>query len=543
MKVFIFDGIRTTPELSFAIRYFKAIGGAMYSASHNPPDHNGQKVFDEHGGQLIPPFDEELVSEVTESVNEIKQVSYEQGVKSGMINVIDEAVDQAYVIAAAEVTRSKERALKIVYTPLHGCGITSVPKVMGSLGFLVINDPKTSNPSGRFENVTFNIPNPEVKESFDASLECAKKESADLLLNSDPDADRIGVMVFHKGEWVFLNGDQICSILVAYIEGKTRNQKNRIMIKTAPTTALISRICFKHDVVLIGDLLIGFKYIANELNKLEANGKIGDFLFAGEESYGHCSGNYIREKDACTAAIWLSELSAELKPRGKTIIDYLDDIYAAYGYFNNHQTEIRMLGAVGFDRMRQIMDSLRNNPPAAFGKFKINGIEDGWSRIPIVSQTDRVSKNLINFLIEPDLPGIDSIRAFIRPSGTEPKLKVYFEIGAKPVGLSGLSRSKTDVDSLMAELEQEAMKAWYKIIGIDFPDRGVLLFWQLPLDLKMKYFEIEKDIEKLKSEPDDARRKEKLLAVISFLGADPIGKMDRAFAAKYGQPVLKFLNL
>ncbi len=542
MKVYIFDGIRTTPELSFTIRHLKTVAGAMYSASHNPPDHNGQKVFDEYGGQLIPPYDEELVKEVTQNVKEIKFIDYNQGRADGLINPIGNYVDKEYIKAVLPLSRSKARAAKIVYTPLHGCGITSVPKVMESLGFSVILDPKTANPSGRFENVTFNIPNPEVVESFDASLECAKKENADILLNSDPDADRIGVMVKHGGEWKFLNGDQIYSILAGYAEEKTRSdRKAGIMIKTAPTTGLAVKICQANNIELIGDLLVGYKYIANTMNRLEREGRIGDFLFAGEESYGYSSGNYIREKDACLGAIWLSELTAELKLQGKTVVDYLDDIYARYGYFYNHQTEIRMLGAAGFDNMRRIMDSLRANPPATYGRFAISSIEDGWSRLPFVSMTDKISKNMLVFNIKPADSAIDSMRLTIRPSGTEPKLKIYFEVGAKPT--AELEHIKNAVADIAKELEREAVKTWCRIVGVELPDRAFLLFWQVPLEDKMEYFKIEPRIEALRDEPDTAMRQKKLAEILVFLGPGASGKINKAFAAKYGATVEEYLSL
>jgi len=544
VKVFIFDGIRTTPELSFAIRHLGAISGAMYSASHNPPDHNGQKVFDEYGGQLIPPYDENLVNEVTQNIKEIKFIDYNQGVREGMINLIGEEIDKEYVKAAARLSCSMARDIKIVYTPLHGCGITSVPKVMERLGFSVIQDSRTSNPSGKFENVTYNIPNPEVIESFDASLECAEKEGADILLNSDPDADRLGVMVKHKSEWVFLNGDQIYSILAGYIEEKTHNsRKTGIMIKTAPTTGLAVKICAANNIELIGDLLVGYKYIADVMNRLEKENRINDFLFAGEESYGYSSGNYIREKDACVGSIWLSELAAELKPQGKTIIDYLDEIYSKYGYFRNHQTEIRMLGAIGFENMHRIMDNLRKNSPAAYGKFKIKSVEDGWNRLPFISGTDKVSKNMLVFNIEPLISGVDSMRITIRPSGTEPKLKIYFEVGSNPMPPEKLGEAKLLFESLTEELKREAMKYWYKIIGVDFPDRGFLLFWQLPLELKMKYFEIEPKIEALKEISDVAVRKKKLSEMLAFLGSGAINKVDKAFIAKNKVALKKYLGL
>ena len=425
IKVYVFENVRTTPELSFAIRYLGAVGGDVFSASHNPPTHNGKKVFDEFGGQLIPPEDEALVKEVTENVTTVKHIEFETGRADGMIELIGENIDNAYIAAAGQVSHSTERDLKIVYTPLHGTGTTSVTKVLRNLGFTVLEDPKTSNPSGAFENVTYQIPNPEVIESFTTTLHFAKKEDADIILSSDPDADRIGIMVHHNNNWVFLNGNEIATILAEYAAQKVPTPGKGVIVKTVVTTGAIERICKQHDLRLIDGLLIGFKYVGEEMNKLENQGEIDNFLLGVEESHGYLVGNYARDKDAVSAAVWLSELAADLKKKGKTLVDFLNDIYLNVGYFKNYLTEIRLLGASGQDRIHRIQDSLRTNTPASFGSFKVESFEDYATHQPIVSETDRVAKDLLVFQLSSDTTSA-SIKVTVRPSGTEPKIKIYY---------------------------------------------------------------------------------------------------------------------
>lgn len=544
IKVYVFDNIRTTPELSFAVRKIGAVAGDVFSASHNPPSHNGKKVYDEFGGQLVPPDDEALVDEVTKRVKGIKHLDYEKARRRGLIVTIPKSVDEAYVEAASSVSLSKARDIDIVYTPLHGCGHTSVTKALRGLGFKVKEDPKTSNPSGKFGNITFNIPNPEVVESFDTPLKCAEQENADILLNSDPDADRVGVMVKHHGEWRYLNGNEIAAILTEYVTSKRSKilGGQGVVIKTTVTTNLISEICKKKNLSLIGELLVGFKYVGAELNKLEENGDIGNFLVACEESNGYLAGNYARDKDAVTAAIWLSELAAALKEQSKTLVDYLNEIYAQYGYFRNYLTEIRLLGAEGNEKIHRIQHELRKRPPKSFGSFRVKYYEDCLQRKPIVSKTDRSSKDVLIYKLEP-LPGTTSLKVTVRPSGTEPKTKMYFEIGTEPAGNNQLAKTKREVEQLLQDLERDFMKACYKIIDVEFPDRGFLLFWQLPLDDKMRYFEIEPAIAKLRSVKRKVDRQKKLNDLLSFLGADPITKIDKAWQAKYGQPVDEYLKL
>lgn len=544
IKVYTYEDIRTTPEMSFAIRQLGAVAGANISASHNPPDHNGKKIYDEFGGQLIPPDDEELVNEVTDNVREILEMPYNDALAQGLISILGKDIDDAYINAAASVSLSDERDVNIVYTPLHGCGVTSVYRVMKQEGFDIREDPKTSNPSGAFENITFNIPNPEVIESFNTTLKFAKEEDADIILNSDPDADRFGAMVKQNDDWIFLDGHQIATILSEYVVQKRKHEfkGNEVIIKTSVTTGLVKEICEQNNIGIIGDLLVGYKYIADEMNKLEREGKIGGVLFSCEESNGYLAGDYSRDKDAVTPAIWLSELLAEQKKEGKGLIDYLDDIYVKYGYFKNYLTEVRMLGAMGHEKIHKIQAALRSDHPNSFGEFEIDELEDCQLRKPIVSETDRRSKDMLIFHLKPKGLAM-SLRVTIRPSGTEPKIKMYFEIGTGPMDPDELVNVRSEIDQMMMDLEKAVMLHCFNIIDVDFPERGFLLFWQLPLDDKMKYFEIETEIEGLRDIADLSDRKKALLDLISFLGADPVEKMDKAFKAKYKMSVLEYLDI
>ncbi|MDO8340367.1 MAG: phospho-sugar mutase [Candidatus Woesebacteria bacterium] len=544
IKVLIFDSPRTTPELSFTIRFTKAVAGDMFDASHNPPEHNGKKVYDEFGGQLIPPEDENLVTEVTQNVKEIKTISIDEAKNESLFILLGEKEDNAYFSEINNLSLSKSRSAILVYTPLHGVGSTSCFKLLEIAGFNITSDPKTSNQSGKFENVTFNIPNPEVRESFDTTLKFAMETNADLILNSDPDADRIGVMVKHKNKWVYLNGNEIGSILTRYSIEKWKEQgkKGGIVVKTTVTTNLATEICKANNIELIGDLPVGFKYIGEEMNKIEKEGRIDEFIFGLEESHGYIAGNYLRDKDAAIGALWLAELASELKDNNQTLVDYLDDTYSKYGYFKNYLTEIRLPGAEGMSQIRSIQDTLRSQKLTSLGKYAVNNVEDFWDRLPFLSETDKITKDVLIFHFEP-FQNYTSIKITLRPSGTEPKAKMYFEIGSKPVNLFELPQIKEQTDVLLKDFEKLFMLHCFKVLGVDFPERGFLLFWQLPLKDKLHYFEIEGEIKSLLSEKDIEIKKEKLNKILEFLGNDPIEKVDKAFTAKYNTGIREYLSI
>jgi phosphoglucomutase len=543
LKVYLFDGFRSTPELSYAIRHLKAVGGSMISASHNPPEHNGQKVFDEFGGQLIPPADENLVKEVTERMDKIEEITLEEAREKGLLHTLGANIDELYKEEMAQLSLSKERDIKIVYSPLHGTGLTNVLLGLETVGFKVNADPKTSVPSGKFEYVTFNIPNPEVEESFETALKYAKSIEADILLSSDPDSDRFGAMVHHQGKWVFLNGNELAIIFTEYLIDKKPQLKGQgIVIKTGVTTDLMTVMCEENAIHMIGDLLVGYKYVGEEMNKLERDGTIQNLLLSCEESHGYFTGDYIRDKDAASPAILFSELAAELKKEGRTVIDYLQDIYSRYGYFRNYLTEIRLPGAEGKAKIDEIQDALRKDPPELIGRFRVKESFDYQSLKPILSETDLISKNMLRFNLEP-VEGTIAIKVTVRPSGTEPKIKMYFEIGSTPFEKEKFDETKENVEEILHELEKDFMQYCYQIIGVDFPDRGFLLFWQLSLNIKLRYFEIETEIAELKEIKNKEERQKKLDELLKFLGSSPIEKIDKAFQAKYEAPVLEYLNL
>ena len=548
IKVYMFETVRSTPELSYAIRHLNAISGDMFSASHNLPTDNGKKVYDQFGGQLIPPEDQTLVDEVTGNVEEIKMLAFEKASAGGLIEFVGKQVDHAYYDAACRVSLSNARDIKIVFSPLHGTGITSVYPILKKLDFDVSLDPETSNLSGAFENVTFNIPNPEVIESFGSSLPYAEKVKADLLISTDPDADRIGIMLKHRDSWQFLTGNEIGIILTNYAISKyaslDRLNPNSTIIKTDVNTSLMQKIADQHGVKTIGDLLVGFKYIADVMNRIEQDGQIEDFIFGAEESHGYLTGNYARDKDAACAAIWLAEHAAELKAQQKTLLDDLNDIYAAYGYCHNYLTEIRLLGARGMEQISLIMDHLRDTKIDAFEDFTVKDRLDRrqGEPQPHLSQTDTSARNILIYYFE-DTPDTAGIRVTVRPSGTEPKIKMYFEIIGKPCDLEKLEEEKQHITAIRHRMEKAFMQYCYRLLDVDFPERGFLLFWQLPLVDKLKYFEIEEDIGSLKNISDAGDRKRELDKLLNFLGANPIQKINKAFEEKYKTGVLEYLDL
>ena len=385
-------------------------------------------------------------------------------------------------------------------------------------------------------------------ESFDSSLPYAETVKADILMSSDPDADRIGIMVKHNEKWQFLTGNEIGIILTNYAIAKYaaggRLNRNSVIIKTDVTTWLIEKIARKNNVQCIDDLLVGFKYIAAVMNRLEREATIDDFIFGAEESHGYITGNYARDKDAACAAVWLAEHAAELKKQNKTLVDDLNEIYAAYGYCHNYLTEIRLLGARGMEQIAHIMDHLRNAQIESFGSFIVDSRADRWQGEPQphLSKTDTSARNVLVYYLE-NKPQTERMKVTVRPSGTEPKVKMYFEVVGNPCPLDALEDEKKKITAIRQELEKSVMRYCYQLLDVDFPDRGFLLFWQLPLDDKLKYFEVEDDLANLKTLADPSSRKSQLDKLLSFLGANPVKKVDNAFRKKYKTGILEFLDL
>lgn len=554
IKCFLFDGPRSTPELSFAVRHLNAIAGDVFSASHNPPDHNGKKLYDRFGGQLIPPQDEALVQEVVERVQEVVSMPYEEAKQQGLVEIIGSTIDDAYTDAVVALSASQKRDVRVVCSPLHGTALVSVVPVLKKAGFDIELDPGTSTMSGKFENVTFNIPNPEVVQSFEAVLPFARQAQADVVLSADPDADRLGALVRHEGEFRFMNGNEIGVLLAQYIVQKRlpelrQQKKSGVIVKTAVTTDMIQSLCDHHGVECVGDLLVGFKYVGDVMNQLERDGRLDEFLLGTEESHGYLGGAYARDKDASIAALWLCEYAAQLKADEKTLVDALHEAYATYGYYKNYLTEIRLPGAEGRSQIDALQASLRAELPNTIstqssGVFRLERSEDYLDRTPIVSSTDEASKNVLVFYFTASNDDrIAHIKVTVRPSGTEPKIKMYFELGSTAFESEQLPAVQEHVETVLRRVEKAFMTECYKRIGYDFPERGFALFWQMPLQDKMKYFEVEPHIAMLKDVQDAAQRRAQLESLLSFMGADPIAKMNDAFTQHYGVGVEEYLEL
>ncbi len=548
VKVYLFTTFSSTPELSFAVRRANAVGGDMISASHNPPEFNGKKVVDETGGQLLPPGDQELVDVVVNEVTEIKVADFDEAVKNGLIHYFSGADHEAYLQAASGVSLNKAyRSAKILFSPFHGTSSQSVYPVLQRLGFDVTMDDESGKEDAAFSSITFNIPNPEVQEAYQNLIGPADSIGADIILTTDPDGDRIGLMTKEGDGWHFFNGNEIMAIVVGYMLSELKNEgklkPSNVIVKTLVTSNLITAIAKKYDVQVIGDLLVGIKYIAYEMNKLEKEGRISDFLLGGEESHGMVSGNYVRDKDSCVAAILLSEAASMCKDRGITLPTYLKEIYATFGYFRNYLTEIRLPGAEGMTNMAKIQSILRADKPKMFGTFEIASMRDMWDGEPFLSETDKVSRNMLVYMLKPKDPETVHIQVTIRPSGTEPKTKMYVEIGRKPVSIENISSDMAAADVVRGEVEKAVIIDLYKILGIDFPERGFLLFWQLSATDKLKYFDIEPQIEALSSVTDTKERQQKLDELLKFLGSNPVQKVDKAFEKKNGKGIRAYLQL
>lgn len=546
-KVHFFENIASTPELSFMVRHLGAVAGDMVSASHNPPAFNGKKVVDETGGQLIPPFDQELVDYVVEKVTEIKSGSFDKFLESNKIQYINDLDRKAYLTAAEAMSLNNGyRSVKVLFSPFHGTSSTSVLPVMRNLGFDIVPDSASSIPDANFSSIVFNIPNPEVEEAYQNLISPAESVFADIIVVTDPDADRIGLMSKEPSGWRFFNGNEIYVLVLKYMLDELRKNnripENALVIKTLVTTNLISAISHKYGVTSIDDLLVGIKYIANEMNKLDQEGRIDDFILGGEESHGTVAGNYVRDKDSCVPAILISELASKLKDQGQTLGSYLDQIFIEFGYYRNYLTEMRLPGAVGMVRMAEIMGDLRSTKLTKIGDYDVESVTDYWSGEPFKSETDKVSRNVLVYKLVPKNYKVKSIMVTIRPSGTEPKTKFYIEVGGFP-NVKDLKEEKEALELVVKELEKVIVKHCCKIIGIDFPDRGFLLFWQIPVTDKMKYFEIEPEIEALREVQDLSQKEAKLNDLLAFLGPDPIQKIDRAFIEKNGVGIKEYLNL
>lgn len=432
IHVYFFEELRPTPELSFAVRHFNCKSGVMLTASHNPKEYNGYKAYGADGGQFTSPDDKLVIDEVNkiESIDEVKFDRVDANVE-----LIGEAVDKLYLdgITALSISPDairRQNDLKIVFSPIHGTGITLVPKALAQFGFTNVTVvEEQSKPDGNFPTVVY--PNPEEKDALTLAMNKAKEIDADLVLATDPDADRVGIAVKdNNGEWVLLNGNQTGSLLINYIvsawEEKGKLTGKEYVVSTIVTTSLIKAICDAKNVEYF-NTLTGFKWIGQIITKLQGE---KTFIAGGEESYGYLVGELVRDKDAVVSAAFISEMTAYYKDKGASLYNALLDMYVEYGLYKEDLVSLTKKGKTGAEEIKAMMEKFRNNPPVSLGGSKVSVLKD----YELSQETDLASGKVTKL----DYPASDVLQFITedgsivsaRPSGTEPKIKFYCSVNA-----------------------------------------------------------------------------------------------------------------
>lgn len=419
-EVYLFDDIRPTPELSFAVRELKADAGVMITASHNPKEYNGYKAYWNDGAQLTSPHDE-LVIERVNLITDLSQVKMQDDDKN--ITILGEEFDNIYLEKVKSLSINsdcikKQKDLKIVYTPLHGTGISLVPKALKAYGFEnVVCVEEQSIPDGNFPTCV--SPNPEEPAALEMGIKLAKELDADMLLATDPDADREAIAVKNdKNEWIILNGNQTASLLSYYLLSANKNANllkgNEYIIKTVVTTDLIKKMAEDFSVEYY-DVLTGFKHIASKIRENEGKKR---YIGGGEESFGYLIGDFVRDKDAVSACCILAEMVAWLKEEGTNLYDFLLQLYTKYGFYQEKQVSITRKGKTGAEEIQKMMMDFRNNPPKQLDNDEVVEIIDYLD----TEKTQLPKSNVLQYLLK------SGSKVSVRPSGTEPKIKFYFSI-------------------------------------------------------------------------------------------------------------------
>jgi phosphoglucomutase/phosphomannomutase alpha/beta/alpha domain I len=419
LTAYLFENFRATPELSFAVRHLQAVAGVVISASHNPPEYNGFKAYANYGGQLVAPDDRGAMDQV-HAVTEIKMGDLAQ------VKMIGEEVDQAYLDAVINGQSVSDPQLSIVYSPLHGAGQTSVLPVLRQLGFQVSTVEAQMTPDGNFPNVVNHKPNPEEPGANTLATEQMLAENADIAITTDPDADRLSVIINYRGKVITLDGNQSATLIMNYVM-KNADPTNAYVCKTIVTTDFITVIAQKYGIKMYDDMLIGFKFIG-EL--IEEKTPLGErFLAGGEESYGVLVGTHARDKDAASGALVIAKYADELKKAGKTLYDELLALYEEFGVYQEGLATAEFTGAVGFNKMKQLMNDLRENPLQELGGLPVTAVLDynTLTKTDLATGTQapfscRQKGNVLVYEF-----GDERNRLTIRPSGTEPKIKLYLK--------------------------------------------------------------------------------------------------------------------
>jgi len=455
IKVYLFDDMRPTPECSFAIRHFGCQSGVNITASHNPKEYNGYKAYWEDGAQVLAPHDKGIIDEV----NKVKVADVKFKGNPELIEIIGEEVDKIYLdmvktisIDPAVIERQKD--LKIVYTPLHGTGMMLIPRSLKLWGFENVHCVKEQMVrSGDFPTVV--SPNPENGEALTLALRDAKEIDADIVMASDPDADRVGMACKNdKGEWVLINGNQTCLLFLYYIitnRIKTGKMKpNDFIVKTIVTTEVIKKIADKNHIEM-RDCYTGFKWIANEIRKSEGKQQ---YIGGGEESYGFMAQDFVRDKDAVSACSLLAEICAYAKDQGKTLYELLMDIYLEYGFSKEFTINVVKPGKSGADEIKAMMEKFRNNPPKEIAGSKVVIAKD----YKTLEQTD--ANGVVTKLHMPETSNVlqwfceDGTKVSVRPSGTEPKIKFYLEVKGEMKCAGCYERCTKEADEKIEEIKK-----------------------------------------------------------------------------------------
>lgn len=462
IKTYVFDSLRPVPELSFAVRKLKAIAGIVITASHNPPEYNGYKVYWEDGAQIVSPKDKQIIAEVNAVTDyaQIQTISKEEAVKQGLYHVIGKEIDDAYMeelkklVLNPEVIQ-KEKDMKIVYTPLHGTGRMPVQRILKELGFTNVSIVKEQEmPDGDFPTVT--LPNPEDKAAFKMALELAQKEDADIVLATDPDADRLGVYAKNSktGEYMPFTGNMSGLLIAEYILSQKKEKgilpENAVLIKTIVSSNLAEAIAKEYGIHVI-EVLTGFKYIGEQIKLLEQTHEY-TYQFGYEESYGCLIGTYARDKDAISAVAMLCEAAAYYKAQGFTLWDQMLRIYEKYGYYKEGLFSITLKGADGAEKIKQMMENLRNSKTEKIGENAVIAKKDYQTQEGICYKTGEKieitlpKSNVLYYDLQEDG------WVAVRPSGTEPKIKFY--TGVKGTSMEDAEEKLTALTKAIQEMVQ-----------------------------------------------------------------------------------------